>query len=317
LVKKIRVAWELRKTLGLAGSEETNAYRLIHGEGDGMPGLIVDMYATTAVVQMHSVAMYLIRDSLVKAFQEVLGQHLEAIYEKSEGTLPFKADVEPENGYILGRSTTHVARENGLQFKVDWEKGQKTGFFVDQRDNRALLEKYSTGRKVLNTFCYTGGFSFYALRGGASLVHSVDSSERAIVLTNENVALNFPEDSRHEAFAMDTFKFMEAAQQKYDLIVLDPPAFAKHMKVVNNALQGYKRLNTKAFEQIAPGGILFTFSCSQVISREAFRTMIFSAAARSGRNVRILHQLEQPADHPVSIYHPEGEYLKGLVLYVE
>ncbi len=316
-VKKISVAWQLRKTMGLAGSANTNAYRLIHGEGDGMPGLIVDMYGTTAVMQMHTVAMYLMRDSLVKAFQEVLGQELEAIYEKSEGTLPFKADVEPENGYILGRSTTHVAQENGLQFKVDWEKGQKTGFFVDQRDNRALLEKYSSGRKVLNTFCYTGGFSFYALRGGATLVHSVDSSERAIVLTNENVALNFPDDGRHEAFAMDTFKFMEAAQQKYDLIVLDPPAFAKHMKVVNNALQGYKRLNTKAIEQIAPGGILFTFSCSQVISREAFRTMIFSAAARSGRNVRILHQMEQPADHPVSIYHPEGEYLKGLVLYVE
>jgi 23S rRNA (cytosine1962-C5)-methyltransferase len=274
-VKKITVAWKLRKTLGLAGSERTNAYRLIHGEGDGMPGLIVDMYDTTAVMQMHTVAMYLIRDILVKAFQEVLGHQLEAIYEKSEGTLPFKADVAPENGYLLGRSHTHIAKENGLSFNVDWEKGQKTGFFVDQRDNRALLEKYSAGCKVLNTFCYTGGFSFYALRGGAALVHSVDSSERAIVLTNENVALNFPDETRHEAFAMDTFKFIEAAEQKYDIIVLDPPAFAKHMKVVNNALQGYKRLNTKAIEQIAPGGILFTFSCSQVITRDAFRTMIF------------------------------------------
>lgn len=316
-VRKLQTAWDLRKTLQLAGSETTNAYRLVHGEGDGLPGLIADVYDRTVVLQMHTVGMYLQREVLVKALQQVMGEQVTAVYEKSEGTLPFKADVEAENGYLYGRSTTHVAQENGLQFKVDWEKGQKTGFFVDQRENRALLEKYSAGRTVLNTFCYTGGFSFYALRGGARKVHSVDSSERAIVLTNENVALNFPGDERHEAFAVDAFKFMEQAREQYDLIVLDPPAFAKHMKVLKNALQGYKRLNAKAIEQIAPGGILFTFSCSQVVSRDAFRTMIFSAAARSGRKVRILHQLEQPADHPVSIYHPEGEYLKGLVLYVE
>ncbi|WP_026473204.1 class I SAM-dependent rRNA methyltransferase [Alkaliflexus imshenetskii] len=315
--RKIEAAWNLRKIAGLAGSSHTNAFRLVHGEGDGLPGLIVDMYDTTAVVQMHTVAMYRLRETLVKAMRSVLGEALTAVYEKSEGTLPFKADVDPQNGFIWGRSSTRIALENGLKFNVDWEKGQKTGFFVDQRDNRALLERYSKGRSVLNMFCYTGGFSFYAMRGGASMVHSVDSSERAVQLTNENVELNFPGDNRHEAFAMDAFRFMESSKHKYDLMVLDPPAFAKHMNVVKNALQGYKRLNSKALEQIAPGGILFTFSCSQVVSRDAFRTTVFSAAARSGRNVKILHQLEQPADHPVSIYHPEGEYLKGLVLFVE
>jgi 23S rRNA (cytosine1962-C5)-methyltransferase len=314
---KIESALKIRKLAGLAGSELTNAYRLIHGEGDGLPGLIVDIYDTTAVMQMHTVAMYRLRETLAEALKAVLGDNLTAIYEKSESTLPFKADVTPENGFIWGRSKSNIALENGLKFSVDWEKGQKTGFFVDQRDNRALIEKYSLGRSVLNMFCYTGGFSFYALRGGASLVHSVDSSERAVALTNENVELNFPGDTRHQSFAMDAFKFMETAYHKYDLMVLDPPAFAKHHNVLKNALQGYRRLNSKAFEQIRPGGLLFTFSCSQVVSREAFRTMIFSAAARSGRNIRILHQLEQPADHPVSIYHPEGEYLKGLVLYVE
>lgn len=315
--RKIEAAWNLRKIAGLAGSSHTNAFRLVHGEGDGLPGLIVDMYDTTAVVQMHTVAMYRLRETLVKAMRSVLGEALTAVFEKSEGTLPFKADVDPQNGFIWGRSSTRIALENGLKFNVDWEKGQKTGFFVDQRDNRALLERYSKGRSVLNMFCYTGGFSFYAMRGGATMVHSVDSSERAVQLTNENVELNFPGDNRHEAFAMDAFRFMESSKHKYDLMVLDPPAFAKHMNVVKNALQGYKRLNSKALEQIAPGGILFTFSCSQVVSRDAFRTTVFSAAARSGRNVRILHQLEQPADHPVSIYHPEGEYLKGLVLFVE
>lgn len=315
--RKIEAAWNLRKIAGLAGSLHTNAFRLVHGEGDGLPGLIVDMYDTTAVVQMHTVAMYRLRETLVNAMRSVLGEALTAVFEKSEGTLPFKADVDPQNGFIWGRSATRIALENGLKFNVDWEKGQKTGFFVDQRDNRALLERYSKGRSVLNMFCYTGGFSFYAMRGGASMVHSVDSSERAVQLTNENVELNFPGDSRHEAFSMDAFRFMESSKHQYDLMVLDPPAFAKHLNVVKNALQGYKRLNAKALEQIAPGGILFTFSCSQVVSRDAFRTTVFSAAARSGRNVRILHQLEQPADHPVSIYHPEGEYLKGLVLYVE
>lgn len=315
--KKIEQAWILRKVAGLAGNPQTNAFRLVHGEGDGMPGLIIDMYDGTAVMQMHTVSMYRLREILVEALRKVLGDNLHAIYNKSEGTLPFKADLEPTNGFIWGKSTSHIALENGMKFNVDWEKGQKTGFFVDQRENRALVEKYSADRSVLNMFCYTGGFSFYAMRGGASLVHSVDSSERAIELTRSNVELNYPDDNRHEAYAMDAFKFLNSAENKYDLMILDPPAFAKHLNVVKNALQGYKRLNAKAIEQIRPGGLLFTFSCSQVVSRDAFRTAVFSAAARSERNVRILHQLEQPADHPVSIYHPEGEYLKGLVLYVE
>jgi 23S rRNA (cytosine1962-C5)-methyltransferase len=315
--RKLQIAFDLRRTLGLAESENTNAFRLVHGEGDGFPGLIIDMYDSTAVVQMHTVAMYRLREMLAGVLREVLGDGLKAIYEKSEGTLPFKSGVEPVNGFIWGRNNGTIALENGLKFNVDWEKGQKTGFFVDQRDNRALLEKYSNGRSVLNMFCYTGGFSFYAMRGNARLVHSVDSSERAVDLARQNVKLNFPDDSRHEAFAMDAFKFMESSKQVYDLMILDPPAFAKHLKVLNNALQGYRRLNTKALEMIAPGGILFTFSCSQVVSKEAFRTMVFSAAARSGRKVRVLHQLSQPADHPVDIYHPEGEYLKGLVLFVE
>ncbi len=315
--RKIQAALDLRKVLGLVGSQDTNAYRLVHGEGDGLPGLIIDIYGNTAVMQMHTVAMFKLRDTLVKSLRDVLGEDLHAVYEKSEGTLPFKAEVEASNGYLWGRSESHLAIENGLKFAVDWEKGQKTGFFVDQRDNRALLEKYSLNRSILNMFCYTGGFSFYALRGGAKLVHSVDSSERAIELTKKNVELNFPNDSRHVAYADDAFKFMDSNKEKYDLMILDPPAFAKHMKVLKNALQGYRRLNTKALESIEPGGILFTFSCSQVVSKDAFRTMVFSSAARTGRNVRVLHELGQSADHPVNIYHPEGDYLKGLVLYVE
>jgi 23S rRNA (cytosine1962-C5)-methyltransferase len=314
---KINQAFEVRMALGFIDNPLTNAFRLVHGEGDGLPGLIIDFYNGTAVVQMHTVGMFLAKKFLTQALQEVLGSRLTAIYEKSEGTLPFKADVTPENGYLFGKSVSHIALENGLKFNVDWEKGQKTGFFVDQRDNRALLEHYSKDRQVLNMFCYTGGFSFYAMRGGAALVHSVDSSERAVQLTKDNVELNFPGDTRHEAFAVDAFKYLDKVHGKYDLIVLDPPAFAKHQNVLANALQGYRRLNTKAFEQIKPGGILFTFSCSQVVSRDAFRKTIFSAAAKAGRNVRILNQLSQPADHPVNIYHPEGEYLKGLVLYVE
>lgn len=314
---KILKAYELRKASGLAENDQTNAYRLVHGEGDYLPGLIIDFYNGTAVVQMHTVGMYLIKDTISKALQEVLADQLISIFNKSEGTMPFKADVEPVNGYIFGKSSEKVAIENGLKFKVDWERGQKTGFFVDQRENRALIEHYSKGRDVLNMFCYTGGFSFYAMRGGANLVHSVDSSERAIQITNDNVELNFPGDKRHDAFAVDAFKYLNKIKDKYDLIILDPPAFAKHINVVKNALQGYRRLNAKAFEQIRSGGILFTFSCSQVISKEQFRTMVFSAAARAGRKVRILEQLTQPADHPVDIYHPEGEYLKGLVLYVE
>ncbi len=315
--EKIRKAYQLRVDQGLVSDETTNAYRLVHAEGDNMPGLIIDMYDDTAVVQMHSVGMYLIKDTIDEILKKIFGDQLHAIYNKSEGTIPYKANVNPENGYTFGKSETRIALENGLKFRVDWEKGQKTGFFVDQRDNRALLEKYSKGKSVLNMFCYTGGFSFYAMRGGAKLVHSVDSSERAIELTKENVELNYPGDERHDAFAVDAFKYLDDIKDKYDLIILDPPAFAKHNNVLNNALQGYKRLNAKAFEQIKPGGIIFTFSCSQVVSKDVFRKTIFSAAARSGRNVRILNQLTQPADHPVNIYHPEGEYLKGLVLYVE
>ncbi|GAF04727.1 class I SAM-dependent rRNA methyltransferase [Saccharicrinis fermentans] len=315
--QKIKQAYTLRKDLGLLDDPNTDAYRLVHAEGDNMPGLIIDMYGDTAVVQMHSVGMFLIRDKIDEVLKELFGDDLKSIYNKSESTIPFKAKVQPENGYTFGKSSTRIAVENGLKFRVDWEKGQKTGFFVDQRDNRALLEHYSKGKAVLNMFCYTGGFSFYAMRGGAKLVHSVDSSERAIDLTKENVELNFPGDDRHDAFALDAFKYLDDIKDKYDLIILDPPAFAKHNNVLNNALQGYKKLNAKAFEQIKPGGIVFTFSCSQVVSKDAFRKAVFSAAARSGRNVRILNQLTQPADHPVNIYHPEGEYLKGLVLYVE
>lgn len=314
---RIQKAYNLRKSLGFVHSEETNAYRLIHGEGDGLPGLIIDYYNGTAVVQMHTVGMFLIQDDILKALKEIYGDALKAVYNKSEGALPYKADVEAENAYVFGRTIDKVAIENGLKFHVDWEKGQKTGFFVDQRDNRSLLEKYSKGKDVLNMFCYTGGFSFYAMRGGAKSVHSVDSSERAIQITNDNVELNFPGDKRHESFAVDAFKYLGEIKDKYDLIVLDPPAFAKHTKVLKNALNGYRRLNAKAMEQIKSGGIIFTFSCSQVVSKDQFRTMVFSAAAKAGRQVRILHQLTQPADHPVNIYHPEGEYLKGLVIYVE
>jgi 23S rRNA (cytosine1962-C5)-methyltransferase len=314
--KKIEQAYLLRKEIGLADSDDTNAYRLVGAEGDGMPGLIIDYYNGTAVVQMHSVGMYKIRDILVETLKEVMGDKLKAVYNKSEGSLPYKANLNPVNDYVWGAPPSKIALENGLKFQVDWEKGQKTGFFIDQRENRALLEKYSKDKDVLNMFCYTGGFSFYAMRGGARSVHSVDSSERAISITDKNVELNFPGDDRHSSYAMDAFKFLENAKDKYDLIILDPPAFAKHQNVVHNALQGYKRLNAIAFEQIRPGGIIFTFSCSQVVSKDMFRKMAFSAAAKAGRQVRILHQLTQPADHPISIYHPEGEYLKGLVLQV-
>jgi 23S rRNA (cytosine1962-C5)-methyltransferase len=314
--EKLQKAWLLRQSLGLV-RPDNNAFRLVHGEGDGLPGLIVDMYDGVAVLQAHSVGMYVIRQLLAQQMKKVLGDYLKAVYEKSEGTLPFMAGLEPVNGFLLGNSSEVSALENGLSFRVDWLKGQKTGFFVDQRENRSLIEQYAKERNVLNMFCYTGGFSFYAMRGGAALVHSVDSSERAIELTNENVAMNFGDDSRHKAFAVDAFKFMQDIKDKYDLIVLDPPAFAKHKNVLNNALQGYRKLNAVAIEKIKPGGILFTFSCSQVVTRDLFRKAVFTAAAQSGRFVRILHQLEQPADHPVNIYHPESEYLKGLVLYVE
>ena len=317
-VRRLTVARNLRQALRLIGTETNNACRLVHGEGDNLPGLIIDLYDHTAVMQAHSAGMHVYRHEIASALKEVMGDTVRNIYYKSETTLPFKADLEStENGFLLGGSTENVAMENGLLFHVDWLKGQKTGFFVDQRDNRALLEHYSLGRNVLNMFCYTGGFSFYAMRGGANLVHSVDSSAKAIDLTRANVELNFPGDTRHEAFAEDAFKYLDRMGGEYDLIILDPPAFAKHRGALRNALRGYTKLNAKAFEKIRPGGILFTFSCSQVVSKQDFRNAVFTAAAQSGRSVRIMHQLTQPADHPVNIYHPEGEYLKGLVLYVE
>ena len=317
--KRIARAYEMRCALGLV-TAENNTYRLVHGEGDSLPGLIVDIYDDTAVMQAHSIGMHETRHELAKAIVKMVPE-VKNVYYKSETTLPFKAPVDPEDGYLIGSDTKkYTALENGLQFNVDWLRGQKTGFFIDQRENRALLERYSKGISVLNMFCYTGGFSVYAMRGGANLVHSVDSSAKAMEITDKNIALNFGNDSRHTSYAEDAFKFLNGIQDsgvQYDLIVLDPPAFAKHREALRNALKGYKRLNAKAFEQIKPGGILFTFSCSQVVSREQFRLAVFSAAAESGRNVRILHQVTQPADHPVNIYHPEGEYLKGLVLWVE
>lgn len=317
-VRRLQVAKDLRCALGLIGNPRNNTYRLVHGEGDNLPGLIIDVYDHTAVMQAHSAGMHLDRMAVADALEEVMGDVIQHIYYKSETTLPFKADLlATENGFLKGGSPENVAMENGLKFHVDWLKGQKTGFFVDQRENRALLERYAKSRNVLNMFCYTGGFSFYAMRGGANLVHSVDSSAKAIDLTNENVALNFPGDTRHQAFAEDAFKFLDRMGDQYDLIILDPPAFAKHRDALRNALRGYTKLNAKAFEKIRPGGILFTFSCSQVVSKQDFRNAVFTAAAQSGRSVRILHQLTQPGDHPVNIYHPEGEYLKGLVLYVE
>ena len=315
--KRIKIAYELRRAIGVAGREDNDTYRLIHGEGDFLPGLIIDVYGKTAVMQAHSVGMHVNRMDVARAVVDMSGGVIENVYYKSETTLPFKADLGQENGFIIGGSQVNIAEENGLKFYIDWLKGQKTGFFVDQRENRALLEHYAKGRAVLNMFCYTGGFSVYAMRGGAKLVHSVDSSAKAIDLTNRNIELNFPGDDRHKAYAEDAFKYLDAMGGDYDLIILDPPAFAKHKEALRQALKGYTRLNAKAFEKIKHGGILFTFSCSQVVSKEHFRMAVFTAAAQSGRRVRILHQLHQPADHPINIYHPEGEYLKGLVLYVE
>ena len=315
--KRLSEALGVRQAIGLADSEAGDTYRLVHGEGDLLPGLVIDVYGKTAVMQAHSVGMHVSREQIAVALKQVMGERLDSIYYKSETTLPIKAAIDGGNGFLLGESHTDVAVENGLRFHIDWLKGQKTGFFVDQRENRSLLERYSHGRSVLNMFCYTGGFSVYALRGGAKLVHSVDSSSKAVELVRANVELNFPADSRHEAFAEDAFRFLDDMTVPYDLVVLDPPAFAKHRDAVKNALRGYTKLNARAMEKIAPGGILFTFSCSQAVSKEQFRTAVFTAATLAHRQVRILHQLHQPADHPVSIYHPEGEYLKGLVLYVE
>lgn len=316
-VTRLSEALRLRKALQLTGRADNNIYRLVHGEGDRLPGLVIDVYGKTAVMQAHSVGMHMSREQIADALIEASGGLIENVYYKSETTLPFKADLHQENGFLRGHDEGNVAVENGLKFHIDWLRGQKTGFFVDQRENRSLLEHYAKGRNVLNMFCYTGGFSVYAMRGGANLVHSVDSSAKAIDLTRANAEMNFPGDARHEAFAEDAFKFLEQAGSNYDLIVLDPPAFAKHKDALPRALKGYTRLNAIAFRKIKPGGIVFTFSCSQAVNKDQFRLAVFTAAAQSGRHVRILHQLHQPADHPINIYHPEGEYLKGLVLEVE
>ena len=323
---RLASALQMRQAIGIADNPNNNTYRLVHGEGDNLPGLIIDVYGKTAVMQAHSIGMHLCRKAVARALKNVMESRISHIYYKSETTLPFMT-ADDMNGFLLGGSDDNIALENGLKFRVDWLKGQKTGFFVDQRENRSLLEKFSKGKRVLNMFCYTGGFSFYAMRGGAELVHSVDSSAKAIELTKQNVELNFPNDPRHEAFCEDAFKFLEGIGKptansqeptaSYDLIILDPPAFAKHRGALHNALKGYTRLNQKAFEKIEKGGILFTFSCSQVVTKDHFRNAVFTAAALAKRKVRILHQLHQPADHPINIYHPEGEYLKGLVLYVE
>lgn len=315
--ERLREALAVRETLGLS-RPDNNAFRLVHGEGDFLPGLVVDIYGPTAVVQAHSPGMHYCRDIIARELVNLKDIDIKNVYYKSETTLPFKARLDPQNDYLIGNFAGNEAVENGLKFNIDWLRGQKTGFFVDQRDNRSLLEHYSKGRKVLNMFCYTGGFSVYAMRGGAELVHSVDSSEKAITLTDANINLNFPGDARHKSFAEDAFKYLDRMQPgDYDLVILDPPAFAKHRSALRNALRGYQKLNFKAMEKLAPGSLLFTFSCSQAVSREQFRLAVFSAAAQCRRKIRILHQLTQPADHPVNIYHPEGEYLKGLVLYVE
>ena len=314
---RLHSALEVRLALDVVDNPTNNTYRLVHGEGDNLPGLIVDCYGETAVMQAHSVGMHCERNVIAKSLVEVLDGRIKNVYYKSDTTLPFKADLNQENGFLIGGETDCTTLENGLTFKVDWLKGQKTGFFIDQRENRSLLEQYSKNRSVLNMFCYTGGFSVYAMRGQAELVHSVDSSAKAIDITRENIAANFEDTTKHEAFCEDAFKYLDANDKKYDLIILDPPAFAKHRAALKNALKGYTRLNAKGFETIKSGGILFTFSCSQIVTKDQFRNAVFTAAAQSGRKVRILHQLHQPADHPINIYHPEGEYLKGLVLYVE
>ena len=316
---RIAVAYDVRRTLSLTDNPDTTCYRLVHGEGDALPGLVVDIYGTTAVIQCHSVGMYHARQQIAGALRATYGERLTDIYDKSSQTLPFKADLKAVDGYLWGSSdhASYIVTENGEKFLVNWEKGQKTGFFLDQRENRELVKRYAKGRTVLNTFCYTGGFSVYAMAGGAKKVCSVDSSERAVVLATENMVLNFGKEADFCEIAADAVEYLKDIGDKYDLIILDPPAFAKHHKVLGNAMQGYKRLNARALSQIRPGGILFTFSCSQAVSKELFRTTVFSAAAIAGRKVRILHQLTQPADHPINIYHPEGEYLKGLVLYVE
>lgn len=314
---RIQAAWKQRTEEGVFSPASTNVFRLVNAEGDGMPGLIIDYYNGAAVIQVHSSGMFRHLAIIKDALRQLEGLPVDTIYHKSKNTLHEMAGVKLEDELIFGDRTEGKVLEYGNSFHVNWERGQKTGFFIDQRENRKLLQQYSANRYVLNMFCFSGGFSIYAMRGGAKMVHSVDSSGHAVDLTNQNVEDNFPGQTNHEAFATDAFSFMEEIDQKYDLIILDPPAFAKHQKALNNALQGYKRLNQKAIAQIKPGGILFTFSCSQAVSRENFRKSVFAAAANTGRDVKILHQMTQPVDHPISIYHPEGEYLKGLVLRVD
>jgi 23S rRNA (cytosine1962-C5)-methyltransferase len=314
--QKIERAIAYRKAIGIFDNDQINVFRLIHGEGDGLPGLIVDYYNGVAVMQMHSLGFYRIRKEIASILAEVLNERIIAVYDKSEGTIPHMSGVTAINEFLYGTSDPVIVTENGYKFKIDWTTGQKTGFFIDQRENRKLLERYSNGRMVLNMFGYTGAFSVYAMKN-ASVVHTVDSSFQAIELANENIKINYGNDNRHESFQVDAFDYLNNIKDQYDLIILDPPAFAKHNNVLANALQGYKRLNIKAIEQIKPGGIIFTFSCSQVVTKENFRKSVFAAAANTGRSVRILHQMNQPPDHPVNIYHPESEYLKGLVIYVE
>ena len=326
--ERIRAAYKMREAIGLVSHPfMNNTFRLVHGEGDFLPGLVVDVYADTAVVQAHSVGMHVCRMDVAKAIVDEVPQ-VKNVYYKSDDTLPHKAEIEGEKtGYLIKNEKLKIKNsdefwsvENGLMFRIDWLRGQKTGFFIDQRENRALVERYAAGKDVLNMFCYTGGFSLYALRGGAKQVDSVDVSQKAIELVEVNVKKNFPHASNHRAVAADAFEYLsaqKAAGRQFDLIILDPPAFAKHRDAVRNALRGYQRINAKAIEMIRPGGILFTFSCSQAVDKEAFRLAVFSAAAQVGRKVRILHQLHQPQDHPINIYHPEGEYLKGLILYIE
>ena len=314
--EKIKRAIIYRKAIGIFDNPLINVFRIIHGEGDGLPGLIIDYYNGVAVMQMHSAGFYRIRKEIASILAELMNDRIVAVYDKSESTIPHMSGILAANEFLFGNSEPVIVTENGYKFKIDWKTGQKTGFFIDQRENRKMLENFSEGKTVLNLFGYTGGFSVYAMKN-ADIVHTVDSSFPAIELANENIQLNYGGDARHESFQTDAFDYINHIRDKYDLIILDPPAFAKHNNVLANALQGYKRLNIKAIEQIKPGGIIFTFSCSQVVTRENFRKSVFVAAANTGRSVRILHQMSQPPDHPVNIYHPESEYLKGLVIYVE
>ena len=315
-ITRITDAIKYREKTGIFDLPSTNVFRLVHAEGDHLPGLIIDLYNNVAVIQTHSAGMYHQREMLADIVMSSMNPRITAVYDKSDTTLPYKAGIEHKNGFLKGQETDNIVEEYGYKFHIDWVEGQKTGFFIDQRENRKLIESFSMGRKVLNLFAYTGGFSVYALKN-ADIVHTVDTSARAVEMAEKNVAVNYGEDKRHRSFVNDAFKFMDESDNRYDLIILDPPAFAKHQNVLHNALQGYKRLNKKAIEKINRGGILFSFSCSQVVNRENFRKSVFAAAASAGRKVRIIHQLSQPADHPVNIFHPESEYLKGLVLYID